>query len=147
CYGEWDTPSRLIPDLISKYLRNEEAVISNLGQQQRDFVHACDVCRCLLLCLEKAGQLPPASTLEVGAGSTRSIREIAALIKSLVQDAPSRALSSGSSYRENKVMFSRANPNPVRNVLNWKPVISLEDGLTRTIEWQRSLLQPQASLN
>ena len=124
------TDGRVVPTLIRQALMEETLTITGDGTQTRSFQYADDLVEATVRMLA-CGHPGP---LNVGNPSEVSMLELAEIIKSLV--------GSKSSVR----FIDRPEGDPAmrcpdvtltRDVLDWKPQVSLEDGLKRTIEWFR----------
>ncbi len=137
CYGPWDNfdlaSSHVIPSLIRKAVEWMDPLeVWGTGKDVRDFIFASDVARAGLLALERYAVCDP---LNVGSGRTMTIAELAAMILKLAGREGTR------------LVFNPAMPSaiPVRVVdtskiertLGFRPQVSLEQGLTATIEWFR----------
>jgi dTDP-glucose 4,6-dehydratase len=129
-YGPYQFPEKLVPLMIANAKENKPLPIYGDGMQERDWLFVEDYCRAIVLALEKA---EAGAVYNVSAGAPQQnltiVRTILAtlgkpetLIK-YVQDRPGHdrryALDSTKIQRE----------------LGWKPRVSLEEGLRRTIEW------------
>jgi dTDP-glucose 4,6-dehydratase len=129
-YGPYQFPEKLVPLMIANAKDNKPLPIYGDGMQERDWLFVEDYCRAIVLALEKA---EAGAVYNVSAGAPQQnltiVRTILAtlgkpetLIK-YVQDRPGHdrryALDSTKIQRE----------------LGWKPRVSLEEGLRRTIEW------------
>lgn len=129
-YGPFQFPEKLIPLMIANAREDKQLPIYGDGMQERDWLFVEDYCRAIALALEhaKAG-----SIYNVSAGSPQPNLKIVrtilthlgkpdSLIK-YVKDRPGHdrryALDSSKIQRE----------------LGWKPQVSLEDGMRRTIDW------------
>ena len=103
------------------------------GTQTRDFIYVTDFVRGLLLALEKCADAEP---VNIASGRLTTIGECAEII-----------LREGGNT-DTKLQFDPSKPTtiPYRAVytddgnrrLGFKPEVSLEDGLRRTIEWYRA---------
>ncbi|HTZ48932.1 MAG TPA: dTDP-glucose 4,6-dehydratase [Verrucomicrobiae bacterium] len=129
-YGPFQFPEKLIPLMIANAREDKQLPVYGDGMQERDWLFVEDYCRAIAVVLAqgKAG-----STYNVSAGSPepnlKIVRTILAhlgkpesLIK-FVKDRPGHdrryALDSTKLQRE----------------LGWKPQVSLERGIRRTIDW------------
>lgn len=136
-YGPYDTfgqsNSMVIPSLIKRVIDGEDPlVVWGDGSALRDFVHAKDVARGMMLALEKnPGSEYP---VNLGSGSGCSIREVVEVILNNIQNRP-RVIydtSKPSGDKKRILDIKRA-----KTILNWEPQISLEDGIKETMSWYR----------
>jgi UDP-glucose 4-epimerase len=87
------------------------------GKQRRDFVHVRDVADCNIAAFESAAR---DDTFNVGSGGNISIKELADLISPNQVIGPRRAGDS---------METLADISHTIATLNWKPTVTLEDGM------------------
>jgi len=129
-YGPFQFPEKLIPLMIANAREDKQLPIYGDGLQERDWLYVEDYCRAIALALEhaKAG-----SIYNVSAGSPqRNLKIVSTILSHLkkpetlikyVQDRPGHdrryALDSSKIQRE----------------LGWKPEVSFEEGIRRTIGW------------
>lgn len=128
--------SHVIPALILKAVeRQNPFVVWGTGESTRDFIHARDVARGMLLALEKYAVADP---INLATGKSISIKELAYLILRLCK------------HENAKVVFDKNKPTGqlIRKVsiakakekIGFSAQISLEEGLKETIDWCRSQL-------
>jgi dTDP-glucose 4,6-dehydratase len=131
-YGPYQFPEKFLPLLITNALDNKVLPIYGDGKQQRDWLHVEDNCRGILAVLEQGriGEVYNIGGLDIVENLTMAKRVLRAMGKpetllSYVKDRPGHdrryALECDKIVRE----------------LGWKPAISLDEGLRRTIDWYR----------
>ena len=136
-YGPYDNfdleNSHVLPALIRKFVeakRNNsaEVVLWGSGTPLREFLHVDDLAKAVLVCLEKYDS---STQINIGSGVEVSIKDLATKI----------AKQSGFS---GKTIWDGNRPDGTpRKVLDgtkitklgWKPKISLDEGITTTVEW------------
>jgi GDP-L-fucose synthase len=125
----------VLPVLIRKFVEaqqtNAEEVITwGTGTPFREFLHVEDLARAVLLCLDKYDD---SQHINVGTAEEISIKNLAEKIANKVGF-------------KGKIVWNKNKPDgTLRKVLDnrrildlgWKPQISLDEGLTKTIEWYR----------
>jgi UDP-glucose 4-epimerase len=134
-YGPRQDYRRTVPPVMSafiiKLLRGERPTIYGTGKKRRDFVYVDDVNDFHLQCLMDART--HGGTFNLGSGADHSVREIYDSIQSLLgtviepefaPDLPGEAARTCGD-------IGRARS------LGWKPRVSLEDGLRRSIAYIR----------
>lgn len=124
-----------IANVIGKCLR-EEPVSSTLGDQTRDYVYIDDMVDGLVA----AGTSLSAHTagaINLCTGREISIAALNALIKKLTKSS-STILLGALPYRPVEITRMVGNNGRAKQVLNWEPKVSLEDGLVKMIDWCRS---------
>ncbi|MBM3673092.1 MAG: NAD-dependent epimerase/dehydratase family protein [Actinobacteria bacterium] len=126
--------------VVANFLRQatagEPLTVHGDGSQSRCFTYVDDTVRGTML----AAFTPEAEGLVFNLGSTREtpILELAELIKQSVgSDSPIAPTSYESYYGPGFEDTRRRVPDVsrAREILDWEPTITLEDGLARTIEW------------
>ena len=123
----------VVPIFIDRYTQGIQPTIYGSGSQSRDFVNVRDIARLLVDLSVGEWAQPKQSVYNVGTGQSVTITELASLIHQLSQSN----LAFEPSYqtqRAGDIEHSVASIEAVRRDLNWKPEISLEDGLRELIE-------------
>ena len=136
-YGENDNfnpeTSHVIPSLIRRMLEAKQSnmdsvVIWGTGSTRREFLHVDDLASAVLWIMNNYDEK---QFLNVGTGSDVSIKELAYIIKKLVD-------------YEGELVFDSTKPDGMPKKLldvskiessGWRHTIGLEDGLRKTIEW------------
>lgn len=129
-YGPFQFPEKLIPLMIANAREDKQLPIYGDGLQERDWLFVEDYCRAIGFALEHAKE---GSIYNVSASSPQpNLKIVRAILTHLgkpdslikyVKDRPGHdrryALDSSKIQRE----------------LGWKPQVSFEDGIRRTIDW------------
>lgn len=141
-YGPGDEKSKFVPYLIQQLLIDKPAVLKlTPGEQLREFIYISDVIEALRKISDKATFFSNGYyRFEVGSGNKVRIRDIADLIKDLTGNTTTSLNFGGLPYRENEVMDSNVDLKPLLS-LGWFPLVSLEDGLNKTIQSEIGLIQ------
>jgi nucleoside-diphosphate-sugar epimerase len=131
-YGQGCSSSNFITAMIER-LKNNEAVIDlTKGEQQRDFIHYEDIISAFETVINKSEMITSGSTFQVGSGKTISIKELMLFLKE--QTGSSSLLNFGAvPYRENELMISEANIEPLRK-LGWYPKYTIKEKLLKMIK-------------
>ena len=136
-YGPYDNfdleNSHVLPALIRKFVeakRNNsaEVVLWGSGSPLREFLHVDDLAKAVLVCLEKHDS---STQINIGSGVEVSIKDLATKI------AKQSGFSGKTIWDGNR---PDGTPRKVLDVtkiteLGWKPKISLDEGITTTVEW------------
>ncbi|MGA3288662.1 MAG: GDP-mannose 4,6-dehydratase [Candidatus Bathyarchaeia archaeon] len=134
-YGKYQPPERVIPFIIKKLLNNEEVPLTK-GEQKREFNYVDDLLDAILRSLffkNSQGKI-----LNIGSGLSISIKEIAMCIAKKIGKVDKLKIGA-LQYRENEIWDMYCDNSLARNILNWEPKVSLDEGLEKTIEWYRSI--------
>ncbi|MDP2943882.1 MAG: NAD-dependent epimerase/dehydratase family protein [Candidatus Omnitrophota bacterium] len=131
-YGHYDNfdprNAMVVPSLIKRALDGENPlVVWGDGTPVRDFIHAKDVARGMLIALEKGiGQI-----LNLGSGVGVSIKDVVRIIVSNMKVTPEVVwdTSKPSGDKKRLMDISRA------KALGFQPQISIEEGIKGTMEW------------
>jgi len=135
-YGPYQFPEKLIPLTIVNALEDKPVPIYGDGLQERDWLFVEDFCRAIEQGLER-GKTGETYNVSSGApranlGVVRAILELLGKSESLIQFVEDRP---GHDRRY------ALNNEKIRRSLGWKPQVSFEEGISRTIEWcQRNTL-------
>lgn len=135
-YGPGDTQfSRIIPITI-KYLMNGETLkITRCdGTPIWDFMHVRDMARAYIAVAENIDQVS-GEAFNFGGGNPISVKQLVMLISKLFtgkETEPIILMPPSNTLQKTCLDISKAN-----SLLGWEPLISLEKGLTETIDWYR----------
>ena len=136
-YGGGDrNPSRLIPEAIAAALAGRAPVIRSDGSPERDFLYVEDAVRAYLAI---ANELPGGASGEAfNAGGDRphAVGSVVATVCRLAgtdvePDIRGQGTPSGEIDRQ------YVDSTKLRALTGWRPQVSLEEGLRRTIDWYR----------
>ena len=133
-YGPYDNfdsiNAMVVPSLIKRAVSGENPlVVWGDGSAERDFIHADDVARGMLLAVEKA----PGQTLNLASGYGLSVRKLVEIVAGNMERKPEIVwdTSKPSGDKKRVMDVSRA------EALGIKQLISIEEGVKRTMEWYR----------
>jgi dTDP-glucose 4,6-dehydratase len=132
-YGAYQFPEKFLPLMITNALDHKPLPIYGDGKQQRDWLHVEDNCRGILCVLEKGR---PGEVYNIGGSDVEENLSLARRLLKLT-NRPESLLS----YVKDRPGHDRRYAlrcQKMQDELNWKPAISLEDGLRLTIDWYRS---------
>ena len=131
-FGENDSPSKFIPYLMDKILRDEKSIDMTPGLQSRDFIYVNDVISAFETVLKNEVKLTNYQEYEVGSGKSFSIKHLAELIKKISKS--NTELNFGAiPYRKGEIMESVCN-NEKLIELGWTTKFSLNVGLKKIIK-------------
>ncbi len=132
-YGPYQFPEKFVPLMITNALSDNALPVYGDGKQQRDWLHVEDNCRGILSVLEKGkiGEVYNIGGVDLEENLTlvRRILNLTGKPESLV------------SYVQDRPGHDRRYALDCKKIeieLGWRPAISLEDGLLRTIDWYKN---------
>lgn len=138
-YGPDDNHQWLIHLLIKAMLRNEP-IDTTLGEQSWDYLYVDDAVNVLLMLAKHKGL----GIANLASGKSILIKDIVKKIKKLTNSRS--VINFGAiDYRDDQVMYMKADISKISNQLGWHPTTEIESGLSNTIEYHRRNMQ--ASLN
>jgi len=134
-YGPRMTPTdgRVISNFIAQGLRGEPFSVYGRGAQTRSFCYVADLVNGLRLLMEAPGSVP--TPMNLGNPREFTVRNVARLV---ARELGVPARLHYSSLPEDDPKQRSPSIQLARRYLGWRPRVSLEQGLPRTIEWFRS---------
>lgn len=146
-YGPYDNfelnGSHVIPALINKFAQAKQNNASSVniwgsGRARREFLHVSDLARgsiqiANLPNAEFDAAIPPMSShINIGTGTDCSIRELAELLCEVTEF---KGRLDFDTSKPEGTPVKRLDVSLAQSLINWKPSISLRDGLSSTWEW------------
>ncbi|MGH7021907.1 MAG: NAD-dependent epimerase/dehydratase family protein [Brevundimonas sp.] len=133
-YGPDQSSEFLIPSLIRSLLRGRRFTLTE-GRQRRDLLHVDDFVSAALAAAQ--GKDLRGAVLNIANGEGHAIRDVAMRIAGML-DATDRLDIGGAPERASEIFDLVGDATLARERIGWRPEVSLEDGLARTIAWHRS---------
>lgn len=129
-YGPYQSLENLIPVLISKAKADQPLPLYGDGKNVRDWLFVEDHCAAILTILEK-GKI--GEIYNVGGNSERENLAVARTVLSALQkpDTLIHFVEDRKGHDQRYAIDSRK----LQNELAWKPLVSFEEGMRRTVEW------------
>ncbi len=135
-FGPRQDPGSPYSGVISRFsaalLAGRRPVIYGDGGQTRDFTYVANVVDGVLRACEADGV--SGEVMNVATGGRVSLLELLAVMNRL---AGTRLEATHEPAREGDVRDSQADIEKARRLLGYTPVVDLETGLRRTLEWAR----------
>lgn len=132
--------SAVIPRFVSMILSGSRPIIYGDGQQSRDFVFVGDVARANLLAATVPGIA--GSTFNIGRGERTTLLELLIRLREIlgqeiepIHEPP----------RIGDVRDSLADISEARRRLGFDPQVSIAEGLSRSVDYYRSVVEPTPS--
>lgn len=139
-YGGGDLNwNRIVPGTIRAALRGRRPVIRSDGQYVRDYFYVEDAAAANLLLAQR---MADNQTLQGQAFNFSYERQctVLDLVRLILRLMASSLEPDIRNEPLNEIRSQHLSAAKARTVLGWQPLFTLEDGLTRTIEWYRALL-------
>jgi nucleoside-diphosphate-sugar epimerase len=130
-YGEREHPARLVSSVARSLLAGEAAECS-AGTQERDFLHTNDVADALIALVKSDLEGP----INIGSGDAVSVRSVIEVV-ARVCGRPELVRFGARPTPPGEPQLLVADVSRLRNELNWRPSISLEDGVREVVNWWR----------
>lgn len=132
-YGPYQFPEKLIPLMIANALNDEPLPVYGDGKNVRDWIYVDDHCRAIWMIYEKAAR---GAIYNIGARGTKNNLDVVTTILDAL-GKPQTLIT----YVTDRLGHDRRyaiDPTRLENEIGWKPRVSWEDGLKKTIDWYRS---------
>jgi len=122
---------RIVPTLIMQALRNEPLTIYGDGMQTRSFCYVSD----LIDGVYRLALSEEHEPVNLGNPDEYTVLELAQMV---LRISGSKSEITFHALPEDDPRRRRPDVSRAKDLLGWEPAISLEEGLTRTIEWFKS---------
>ena len=138
-YGPYHFPEKLIPVAILNALAGKALPIYGDGSNIRDWLYVEDHADALLLVLQK-GAL--GRSYNIGGENERSNLELVQTLCAILDEK--RPRGDGKSYADQITFVTdrpghdaryAIDPSRIRDELGWRPSVTVEEGLARTVPW------------
>jgi dTDP-glucose 4,6-dehydratase len=136
-YGPYHFPEKLIPVVILNALAGKPIPVYGAGENVRDWLYVEDHADALLTVVTK-GQVGRSYNIggENEARNIDLVRMICTLMDEMVPDgAPHARLITFVTDRPGHDLRYAIDPKRMRGELGWRPSVTLEEGLRRTVRW------------
>lgn len=128
-----DSPyAAVIPAFLSRWMQGKPPVVYGDGTQTRDFIFVRDVARAFWLAVQArhaAGQV-----FNVCSGQGTSLLDLLRQMRPLFSEVPEPVFAPP---RPGDIPHSVGDFSRARDVLGFRPRVSLEEGLRMTLDWMR----------
>jgi len=124
---------RAVPNFMAQAIRGEPLTVYGDGSQTRSLCYVSDLVTGVIAALEKGDELP------VNLGNPHEVT-VLQLAEMIVRLARSESEIVHRDLPVDDPKQRRPDITRARTLLGWEPEVSLEDGLTRTLEYFRSVV-------
>ena len=130
-YGPRQSPQSeagVVTVWIGKLAAGKRPTVYGDGKQTRDFVYVADVVRALVLALRKGAY----GTFNIGTGKETTVNALLRMMSAVtgIESRPVYASARPGEERRSVLAINHA-----ARVLGWKPRLSLEQGIAKTVAW------------
>lgn len=116
-----------------RILLGQPCIVYGDGEQTRDFVFVGDVAQANMLVMQG-----PVGTYNIGTGVETSLNELLTAFEHVVSHPVVREYAPAPAGEVKRIAL---NAERARHGLGWKPSVSLEDGLARTLAWVETTMR------
>ncbi|KFI30622.1 dTDP-glucose 4,6-dehydratase [Haematobacter massiliensis] len=136
-YGPFHFPEKLIPVVILKALAGEPIPVYGKGENVRDWLFVEDHADALLLVVQK-GEV--GRSYNIGGENEAKNIDLVRMICRILDEkhpagAPHEQLITFVSDRPGHDLRYAIDPSRIREELGWRPSVTLEQGLEKTVQW------------
>jgi dTDP-glucose 4,6-dehydratase len=131
-YGPRQFPEKLIPLIISNAMADEPLPVYGDGRNVRDWIYVDDHCRAVWLAYEKG---LPGEIYNIGARNERQNIDVVRMLLDTL--GKPHSLIRFVTDRPGHDRRYAIDPGRAETDLGWRPAISWEEGIKRTIRWYR----------
>ncbi len=132
-YGPFHFPEKVIPLFIINAFANKPLPIYGTGMAVRDYLYVTDHCKAIDLILHK-GKI--GETYCIGGDSEKNGLDISDTILNLLSKP--KTLKTFVEDRKGHDMRYAMDHSKITNELGWKPTVTFEEGLKKTIDWYKN---------
>ncbi|MHC4496461.1 MAG: dTDP-glucose 4,6-dehydratase [Planctomycetota bacterium] len=129
-YGPYQFPEKLIPLMMNNAINDKELPVYGDGLYVRDWLYVYDHCTAIWQVLQKA---PPGEIYNIGGCNEKANMEVINLILDRL-DKP-KSLIKHVADRPGHDRRYAIDASKTINELGWKPSVSFEQGINKTIDW------------
>lgn len=139
-YGPWQTPDRVIPEIVLTALHKKELAMTE-GRQTREFNFVTDLGDGFVRAL--TAPAIEGEVINLGCGEDIPMRDLATKILDLMGN-PIEPHFGALPHRPTEIWRMYCDSTRAHELLGWTPRVSLEDGLRTTIAWYEQELRREA---
>ncbi|HSW00624.1 MAG TPA: dTDP-glucose 4,6-dehydratase [Sedimentisphaerales bacterium] len=132
-YGPYQFPEKLIPLMIHNALNDKELPVYGDGMQVRDWLYVYDHCTAIWRVLERAA---PGEIYNIGGCNEKANIEVVEVILNRLNKP--RTLIRHVKDRPGHDRRYAIDAGKIIGQLGWKPSVTFEQGIARTIDWYLS---------
>jgi CDP-glucose 4,6-dehydratase len=138
-YGGGDVnASRLVPEAVAAALAGRPPIVRSDGSPERDFLYVEDAARAYLAVAQALARGEGAGeAFNAGSGTPRRVGEVVELVCRLAGTGVAPEVR-GSGTPAGELDRQWVDCAKLRGLTGWRPLVELEEGLRRTLDWHRA---------
>lgn len=143
-YGPYQHLEKVVPRFITSCILGEPLTVHGDGKARRDFLFVEDHCKALDMLMHCERERVVGQVINLGTGHDVSVLEIAQTVKDVMHVSTSQIRFIGN--RPGQVFRHTCDASRARDLFDWQPHVSFEEGLKQTIAWyeaNQSWWEPQ----
>jgi nucleoside-diphosphate-sugar epimerase len=134
CYGPRATEPYVVPEIIRQLHLGPRIALGNI-KAARDFTFVHDTARALISVL--TCDVPNGEAINVGSDTSFSVEWLAQTIAAIMRVEPLEIITEPTRFRRRDIQQFRCDNSRLRKYTDWKPTVTMEEGLRTTVEWFR----------
>lgn len=133
-YGPTNRPDMAIFRFIKWAMEGKPIVINGDGTQSRDFTYVDDIAEGTIKALKKVGY----EIINLGGDSPHSLNEAVSLLEKILNK---KLEVKNLPFFKGDMQTTWASIAKAKTLLDWRPTVSFEEGLCRTVSWARENIE------
>ncbi|MEP6819667.1 MAG: GDP-mannose 4,6-dehydratase [bacterium] len=134
-YGPYQHLEKAVPRFITSCLLEEPLTVHGDGSAKRDWIFVEEHCEALDRILHADLDQIRGQVINIGSGEHKSILEVAEAVLAAMQPTESQIQFIGD--RPGQVFRHTCDGSKLARLVDWKPRLTFEQGLERTVSWYR----------
>jgi CDP-glucose 4,6-dehydratase len=132
--------NRIVPGTIRSIVRGERPVIRSDGKYLRDYFYVEDGAAAYMLLAERlnADRTLAGQAFNFSNEEPLTVAELVERVRTVMDSSLEPEIRNEARH---EILAQSLSAEKARRTLGWRPLFTLDEGLTRTVEWYRSYLQ------
>lgn len=136
-YGKNQRPDLVIHKFINQISKNEPIEIYGNIDTTRDYTHIDDIMSAFNSSIEflKTSERNVYETINIGSSNPISLRQLIGIIEKTIKPQNIKIIEN--KFIKGEVTNTHADLNKAKKILNYKPTVSIEDGIKKFYNWYK----------
>jgi CDP-glucose 4,6-dehydratase len=132
--------NRIVPGTIRSIVRGERPVIRSDGKYLRDYFYVEDGAAAYMLLAERlnADRTLAGEAFNFSNEEPQTVTELVERVRTVMDSSLEPEIRNEARH---EILAQSLSAEKARRMLEWRPLFTLDEGLTRTVEWYRSYLE------